>query len=534
MCPRRNIQTLAALVVLGSVSNAATLTGTVKGPDETALAGVFVQAQNQKINMTFIGLSDNQGHYRLEKLPPGSYNLSTKIVGYRAEARVGVMLTADHNASLDLSLHKSPVRWNEISIYQARKLWPASAAKDKLFSTCFTCHGFQTRMASIPRNAASWRGRVQYMRDAMKFSLADRLDDQEADDIAAYLTSLFSEESVLAKSPEDAPGYQETIRPFSSEAMNITYVEYNMPSFSRMPFSAAPDQNGNLWIPNFGVANKISRLDPGTGAMQDFPVPNVGTAAVHSAVPATDGSVWLTEQGSNKIGTWDPATQKIVEFQDAYLPGKLGYGAGSKHTVRFDADGNAWASGNPLTRFDRKTKKFTRFDDIKSTYDVKEDKNGNIWFTEPDTHQIGMVDWKTLKVSQWSPPTPKSFPRRMQIAADGIVWFGEYNAGKIGRFDPKTEAFTEYPLPGPEPTPYGLGIDAEGYIWYSSYTMDVIGRFDPRTGKTVEYPFPHSENTIREFFLDAQGRMWYGSPSNDRVGYFTLTGSPNGARSAAK
>ena len=107
------------------------------------------------------------------------------------------------------------------------------------------------------------------------------------------------------------------MRPIGSEAMNITFVEYDMPSFSRMPFSAAPDQNGDFWIPNFGVANKISRLDPRTGAMLDFPVPNIGTAAVHSAVPAADGTVWLTEQGANKIGEWDPATQKIAEFQDA-------------------------------------------------------------------------------------------------------------------------------------------------------------------------------------------------------------------------
>jgi len=532
MNPRSSVPTLAALVVLSSsASYGATLTGTVKGPDGTALAGVFVQAQNPKIHMTFMALSDSQGHYRVERLPPGDYKLSTKIAGYRGEPHTGVNLTADQNASFDMSLQKSPVRWSDISIYQAGKLWPASPGKDKLFSTCYTCHGFQTRMASVQRDADGWRGRVQYMQDTMKFGLADRLNNEQADEIATYLTSLFSEDSVLPNSPEDAPGYKATLRPFSSEAMNIAYVEYDMPSLSRMPFSAAPDKSGYFWIPNFGVANKISRLNPKTGEMRDFAVPNIGTAAVHSAVPATDGSVWLTEQGSNKIGKWDPATQKIVEFQDAYLPGKLGYGAGSKHTLRFDPDGNAWASGAPLTRFDRKTEKFTRFEDIKSTYDVEEDKNGNIWFTRSDTHQIGMVDWKTLKVSQWSPPTPKSFPRRLQIAPGGIVWFGEYNAGKIGRFDPKTESFIEYPLPGPEPTPYGLGIDAENHIWYSSYTMDVIGRFDPKTGKTIEYPFPHSENTVREFFLDAQGRMWYGSPSNDKVGYFTLTG---GAERAGK
>ena len=163
-----------------------------------------------------------------------------------------------------------------------------------------------------------------------------------------------------------------------------------------------------------------------------------------------------------------------------------------------------------------------------SAYDVKADKNGNIWFTRPDTNQIGMVDWKTMKVSLWTPPTPKSFPRRMEIDADGIVWFGEFNAGKMGRFDPKTQTFKEYPLPGPAPTPYGLGIDADHHIWYASYNMDVIGRFDPKTGKTVEYPFPHSENTIREFIPRFARADVVRTPSNNKVGYFTLTSGAEG------
>ena len=66
-----------------------------------------------------------------------------------------------------------------------------------------------------------------------------------------YLNSLFGPDSVLPKSPADMPDYQKTVRPFSSEAMNIVYVEYDMPAPSRMPFSAAPDKDGYLWIPGF-------------------------------------------------------------------------------------------------------------------------------------------------------------------------------------------------------------------------------------------------------------------------------------------
>jgi virginiamycin B lyase len=511
------------MVLFGSACYGATIDGTVAGPSGTPFQGAFVEAQNMKTKMTVSVLSDTRGRYRIEKLPAGQYRLLIKAVGFRADPRTGVNLSADQNASYDFALQTSAVRWNDINLYQAMELWPAGKGKQLLRANCSICHLFQTRMASVTRDADGWRDRVEYMRTAMHYNLP-RLTDQDSDEIASYLTSLFGPDSVLPKSPEDEPKFKDTVRPFSSDALNIVYVEYDMPGPSRMPFSAAPDKNGNVWIPNFGVANKITRLDPKTGEMQDFTVPNIGTAAIHSAVPAADGSVWLAEQGSNKLGRWDPVTQEITEYQDRYAPGKEGIGeGGEKHTVRLDPSGNVWTSGVPLTKFDPETKKFTRFEEVKHAYDVKPDKNGDVWFTSRvPLHDIGKVDGKTMKITTWTPPTPNSFPRRLEIASDGMIWFGEFNAGKMGRFDPRTETFKEYPLPGPDPSPYALGIDAEGYIWYDSHHMDVIGRFDPKTGHVTEYPFPQSELSMREFFRDAQGRMWFGTNPNNKVGYFYL------------
>jgi virginiamycin B lyase len=480
-------------------------------------------------------LSDTRGSYRIDNLPAGQYRLSIRAVGYRTEPRTGISLTADQNTSFDFALQKGAVRWNEISVYQGKQLFPPGPGKDLFFRNCDVCHGFQTRMASVTRDADGWRDRVEYMRTMMHYNLP-HLSDQDADGIAFFLTSMFGPETVLPKSPEDVPNYKDTVRPFSSDALNIVYVEYDMPGPSRMPFSAAPDKNGDMWIPNFGPANKITRLDPKTGEMQDFSVPNIGTAAIHSAVPAADGSVWIAEQGSNKLGRWDPNTQTITEYQDRYAPGKEGIGeGGEKHTVRLDPSGNVWTSGVPLTKFDPETKKFTRFEEVNHAYDVKPDKNGDVWFTSRSpSDKIGKVDGKTMKVSIWTPPTPKSFPRRLEIASDGMIWFGEFNAGKMASFDPKTETFKEYPLPGPDPTPYALGIDSEGYIWYDSHHMDVLGRFDPKTGHVTEYPFPQSELAMREFFRDSQGRMWFGTNPNNKVGYFYLTGKNGGALASSK
>jgi virginiamycin B lyase len=529
MKPQTKFSSLGAVaLILAVTSYGAEISGAVKGPDGAPVEGVFVQAQNAKTKISFFVLTDHQGRYRAEKLPAGDYSVQIKAAGFRADPRSGVTLASDQNASLDFTLAPAPVRWNELSIYQAKKLWPDEKAKETIFSRCFICHGFQTRMASVRRDADGWKDRVQFMRDAMHFSLSWRFTDQDAADVAAYLNKLYGEDSALAKSASDAPGYKETLRPFSSEAMKIAYVEYDMPGPSRMPFSAAPAKDGSVWIPNFGIGNKITRLDPKTGEMQDFPVPNEGTAAVHSAIAAPDGSVWLTEQASNKLGHWDPKTQKITEYQDTYLPGKEGTEeGGSRHTVRIDAKGMVWSSGYPLTRFDPETGKFYDFPEAAHTYSLDFDKDGNVWFTNPGTGQIGRVDAKTMKVKQWTPPTPNTYQRRIALDSDGIVWFGEFRAGKIGRFDPKTEKFREYDVPGgADAFPYALAVAPDHSIWYSSYYLDVIGRLDPKTGKIVEYPFPHSENTMREFFPQPDGKIWYGSPSNNKVGYFYLTSAP--------
>jgi virginiamycin B lyase len=534
----KSLLLIGLIVFLGPACYGATIAGTVNGADGAPFQGAFVEAQNAKTKITVIVLSDSLGRYRIPDLAAGDYRVQIRAVGYRADPRTSVTLTADQNASFDFALQKAMVRWNEISKYQAAQLWPPAKGKELIFEHCNICHQFQSRMASVRRDLDGWKDRVAFMREAMHFSvfLGPNFSDQDAEEVATYLNSLFGTDSVLPKSPADMPAYQKTVRPFSSEAMNIVYVEYDMPGPSRMPFSAAPDKDGYLWIPDFGLANKITRLDPKTGEMKDFSIPFTGTGGVHSAVPAADGSVWLAEQGSNRIGRWDPLTQQITEYQDTYLPGKEGIeDGGSKHTVRIDPSGKVWTSGVPLTRFDPETGKFTRFDEEGGyIYDVKPDKNGDVWFTNFFANKIGKVDAKTMKVSRWSLPTENSAPRRMEIGPDGMIYSGEFQGGKMARFDPKTQTFKEFPLPGPDPSPYGMGMDADGYLWYDSHNTDSIGRFDPKTGKVIEYPFPHSEIVMREFFRDAQGRMWYGSSPNNKVGYFYLAGKSGSAGTAGK
>jgi len=85
-----------------------------------------------------------------------------------------------------------------------------------------------------------------------------------------------------------------------------------------MPFSAAPikmEKSGSLI---FGSGNRIGRLDPNTGEVEEFVAPNKGTAGIHSAVPAPGGSVWLAEQSvqqSWKVGSEDAVDHRIIRIR---------------------------------------------------------------------------------------------------------------------------------------------------------------------------------------------------------------------------
>ena len=507
-----------------SPAQAATITGTVVGPDGEPFKGAFVSAQNLKTHITTYVLSQKDGQYRIDNLPPGTYDMQIRAIGFKTEQRRVLDLASAPSATAAFALHKAAVLWSDLSIYQGEVLLPNLPGKKLLMTgtpewrdaPCQVCHSFQNKMAPFVLDSAGWRNKVDYMRTAL--GAGRNMPEHDRETLVSYLTALFGPNSVLPASPADHPMYKSTVRPISDEALNIVYVEYDLPAPQRMPWSATPDGKGNVWLPYKSSASMIARVNIETGEVKEYRVPNKGPTQIHSVYPAADGGVWLAESnGPNKLGRWDPKTEQITEYLDT----------GSKHTVRSRADGLVCASGK-LTLFDPKTNEYTHFEGDPGAYGVEFDKDGTCWFGQYDQGgKIGRIDMKTKQLKMWSTPTALAgrqvYTRRMAFDKEGILWTAQSESGKIARFDPKTETFKEFDLPGPMATPYAMNLDKDEFIWYASEYMDVYGRMDPKTGKTVEYPFPHAENFSREFFLDAQGRNWYATPSNNRVGYFYLT-----------
>jgi virginiamycin B lyase len=525
----RLLKVIGLVILLGSVTQSASnrvISGTIKGPDGAPLKGIFVQARNiAKSNITVSVLSDKQGHYKIENLSPGEYRVSVRAANYQSTPPVGVKAAA--GSSLDLTLKGKKAGWGDLAPYQAYAILPEGDGKLPFFKTCMNnCHAF-TIQERWTREG--WDAMITYMNSINPENPA--LSKGMKSVYLVYANAVLTVDGPLPRSPEDLPDYQKVKRgQFSNDATKIVYVDYDMPVSHRtmpmqFPWSAAPDKDGNLWVPYRFLANKIARLNPNTGEVNEFTLPNKHIAGIHTAVPAPDGTVWLNEIRPDKIAEWDPRTRQITEYQAAPQPDQNGkLSNGYKNAIRIDARGYVWSSGQPLTRFDPKTRTFKYFLDApQQTYGLAMDKAGSMWFTAWEESKIGKVDEKTDKVTTYPTPSPESNPKRIQIDSDGIVWFAEHDTDKIGRFDPKTNTFKEYSLPGPLANPYALGIDRNHQIWYSSRSRDVVGRLDPNTGHVTEYPMPYSFNGgMREFFLDSQGRMWFGLPSHNKVGYFYL------------
>jgi virginiamycin B lyase len=524
------------------------ISGIVKGQDGTPFRAAFVRAQNVKTKMRRMVLTDNEGQYRTDSLPAGTYEVSATATGFRSDpARLADVTVQDgKTVSLNFTMKKGSVQWSQLTKYQAGILLPEGKGRDVVLQECFNCHAM-SKIGVLGRDRDGWYEAIEHMRQVGVATIKPEVADQ----VTAYLADVFGPDAETPQSPAQLPQYQKVKQEhdyFADDSLNIEYVDYQLTGEPKdRPGTGKPDKDGNIWME---MGGGLSKLNPTTGELHTWRLPDPTRPFIHEVLPAPDGSVWLTIEAQNKLAKFDPRTETfevygqpyngppVVEMEPNAPWPSMRYTAGSqtgaprRHTAVADFQGNIWSSGRPLSKFDVETKKFTFFPDVPDTYGITVDKEGNVWFAEfnsRDHHAIGKVDVKTNQVTKWSPPDSDSRPRRLKIDSQGMVWFGDYFQGNLTRFDPKTQTFKAFKLPGPMPTPYGMGIDHNDNVWYASMYTDVIGKLDPKTGKVIEYPTPYGERGTRDMFEDSQGRIWFGAQPYGKVGYVRLRTEPTKA-----
>jgi virginiamycin B lyase len=345
---------------------------------------------------------------------------------------------------------------------------------------------------------------------------------------------------VLALLSACAPGaVNTTVKQGQGQHAGGTFAEYDLPQPRSGLMRPVVDLQGHIWFGEMGH-NALAMFDPQTHQFQQFTPPG-GDSGIMGIQTAPDNTIWFAEQNANYIGHYTPTTQ---HFQNYSLP-----------TVAIPDPDHA---NSTLTL-------------PSAPNDLALDAQGNVWFTEMNSDQVGMLNPQTGQIKQYqlgdTPSVQKLSPYGIAIDHQGNVWFTEATSNMLGKIDPagKIQRFTyqgassplmeiasddqgniwgttflfphlvkfaiqqeTFTLYTPSNTPggsYGLALARNHQIWMTLTEQNQLARFDTTTNHFAYYQVPTEGSSPFGIAIDAHGTLWV----TETVGNKLLQYSQNGS-----
>ncbi len=343
------------------------------------------------------------------------------------------------------------------------------AKADLVESVCTSCHRLNMITRSSGYTSEGWEELISTMIDL------SQTPDVQAD-IVEYLATHYPPNTNRAA----------TLVPGEVE---IAFTQWQVPTLGQRARDPVEAPDGAIWwVGQRG--NILGRLDPATGEMTEYPLPD--NAMPHSVTLDAAGNAWYTGNKNGSIGKFDPVTGEISVFN---MPDPA---ARDPHTAVFDREGILWFTlqqSNMIGRLDPET------GDIKLVsaprkgsrpYGIKVDSEGVLWVACNGKNCLIKVNPETMALTEYTLPIPETTVRRLDIASDGMIWYVNSSQGRLGRLNPKTGEAKEWPSPsGPKSHPYALAV-VDDIVWYneSGVRPDPLVRFDPATETFQSWPIP--------------------------------------------
>ena len=367
---------------------------------------------------------------------------------------------------------------------------PEGDGKQLVEIACYSCHSSVTIVSAAGYDSADeWKHVFNSMVD---------LSDAQASTIAKYLAEHFPADET--RRPVLIPGNTE-----------IEITEWTVPTLGQRTRDPIEAPDGSIWWTGMW-ASLVGRLDPVTGAMDEFKLPLA--ARPHSIVPDEDGNIWYTGNSNSTIGKLDPETGLIVEYQTQ---------ARDPHSAAFHPNGNLFFTAQRagmLGRLDPETGELTEVLSEARPYGIQVAENGTVWVAFNGTNKIGAVDPETMAIRYYDIPNEASRVRRLDLDSKGMVWFVNSTQGKIGRLDPASDDIQQWDSPsGQTSHPYALAV-IDDKIWYNESAMrpDTLVRFDPDIEEFQSWAIPSGVGIVRNMWVTRDGKLLIHQSSSNRVG----------------
>ena len=205
------------------------------------------------------------------------------------------------------------------------------------------------------------------------------------------------------------------------------------------PHNLIVGPDGAIWFAA-NLKGYIGRLDPKSGAIRKFPMPDRAAGDPHTLIAAPSGDIWFTVQSGSFAGRLSPKTGK-VDLVKVPTAGSRPYG------IVIDRTGRPWFNEfgrNALGTIDPATMKLTEYELPQGTRGrrIALGNDGGIWYVDYARGLVSRFDPKSHKVEEFPTPGGKgSLPYGMTSDDRGRLWFVETGPqpNRLVGFDPATK-----------------------------------------------------------------------------------------------
>lgn len=260
-------------------------------------------------------------------------------------------------------------------------------------------------------------------------------------------------------------------------ATDGTITEFAVPTPNSSPNAITSGPDGGLWFTeaNYNEGNRVGRIAPDTGVVQEFCIRQCGAtpqprdAGLRPAGITTgpDGRLWFALQnpdpgatGPNPYGDAGTPIVGAIATDGTVSEYPLTTADARPKSIVPGPDGNLWVTEFLASKIAR----VTPAGDVKEFFlpsasahpaGIASGPRGQLWFTEFDGDRIGAMTTDGA-VAELDPVDVGADLNQIVVGPDGQLWATESRYGQIWRFTvesaPAPEAVDE-PEPAPETTP---------------------------------------------------------------------------------
>jgi streptogramin lyase len=524
-----------ALPAAAAGENTGSVKGVVKDSAGKPVAGAFVKLRNAERRFTFMVVSRDGGKFEAKDLPSGKY--TAEGVGAEMESKVSapVAVASGASATINVALVEKrgpslPAAWpdrlpqDQIPKPEAIKL-PDGPGKELVQAKCTVCHDM-ARIVSTRTNEKNWEHTVWSMRQNMAAAKIPDITDAEAATIQSYLVRNFP--NVVPYNPNN----RLPRTAIEGKSRDYRVVVFRLEPELSEPHDIAVDPTGIAWAAKRGGENlaggKLIRFDPHTLEVTEVNAPTGGAPPSRRRLGnpqvGPDGVLWTADAPNQRWLSFDTKTHKFINY---FVPD--GHLAGGNSMALNHANGMVWSTDqrNGIYSLDPKTGQWNFYrapTKGSGAYGIALAGDGSPYFAEDNIDRIGHLDLKTGKIEELPIKDQGEviLPRRMNTDADGNIWVGLWQAGKLMKIDYKTKKMSIFTPPTRDAGCYSISVDKKNnVVWVSEQEVDKIGRFDPKTNSWMEFSLPDSQSDPRRIELDPTdpNRVFFSGNTANVIGF---------------